>query len=121
MSWTYHQKTGALMPPNSTNAVGEGYSGTGVGRNNPALEWMPEVGPIPAGLWTIGPMNSNHPHLGPDVMALTPVGHDAHLRTDFFMHGNNITNDASKGCIIQAHGVRMMVNSSTDKQLLVVV
>jgi hypothetical protein len=120
MAHTYHQKNGEWFTPKARNPIGEGYSGTGVGRNAPALEWMHDVGPIPAGEWLIGPMNSDHPHLGPDVMALTPVGHDAHGRTDFFIHGNNSTNDASHGCIIQLHGVRMAINSSDDKKLLVV-
>jgi len=53
------------------------------------------------------------------LMKLTPVGHDAHGRTDFRIHGDNQTGDASHGCIIMAHGVREVISHSDDNELMV--
>lgn len=118
MSWTYIQSTGAMKFKNSIQ--GEGYSGHGVGRNNPSLEWMHDVGPIPAGKWKIEKPAYNDTHLGPCVMKLEPVGHDAHGRTDFRIHGNNQTNDASHGCIILGPATREMIAHSDDIDLQVI-
>lgn len=99
--------------------VARGYSGTGLGRNNPTLEWKPNVGPIPRGHYTVGP-SFDHPYLGPCVMRLTPVGHGACGRTDLECHGNNTANDASHGCLILDHPFRVELAESEDKELEVV-
>ena len=121
MSWLYIQTTGELIRNGQT--AGTGYSGNGMtpatGRNNPALEFIRNVGPIPAGRYEIGPAH-NSPNTGPKTMNLTPVGHDAYLRTDFRMHGNNATNNASEGCIIMPPDVRQQVIDSNDTDLIVV-
>ena len=92
--------------------VGTGYSGHAEGRNNPAMQNVHNIGPIPRGLYAIGPAHDTPTH-GPHVMALTPVG--------FLMHGDNVRHDASQGCIIMLRTVRDLVSSSVDKQLTVVV
>ncbi len=38
---------------------------------------------------------------------LAPKGHDAHGRSGFQIHGNNVKNDASRGCIIMDFPVRI--------------
>lgn len=118
MTWTYNSLSGAISYKGAVQ--GQGYSGFGTGRNNPAMEAVADVGPIPAGKWFIVTPAYDDPHLGPCVMKLAPLDHDAHGRTLFRIHGNNITNDASHGCIILSHAVREMIANSTDHLLEVV-
>jgi hypothetical protein len=121
MPWTYSQSTGQLR--HNGRLIATGYSGAGhnaaSGRNNPALQGVRDVGPIPQGLYAIG-RPYRHARLGPHVMNLDPVGHDALGRTDFRIHGNNPTNDASQGCIILNRPVRQRISRSGDGQLLVI-
>lgn len=120
MSWKYDQSTGDLHDP-SGGFVGTGYSGAGrtleEGRNNPAMEADPGKGPIPAGLWSIGAPVDHPDTIGPYAMPLTPVGHDAHGRSAFFIHGNNKTDNASHGCVILAPAMRHAIWNSGDHTL----
>jgi Protein of unknown function (DUF2778) len=98
--FTYEQTTGRFSQDG--NLVGIGYSGNTAGLNNPAEERTPDVGPIPAGNWTIGPAHTDG-HLGPVVMNLDPVPpFDAFGRTLFRIHGDNdlMNHSASDGCIV---------------------
>ena len=121
MTWRYDQSTGDLTHDGAF--VGTGYSGAGrtlaEGRNNPAMEAEKKKGPIPAGDWTIGAARKSD-HTGPVSMDLTPVGHDAHGRTEFMIHGNNTADNASEGCIIMARGIRDEIAASADRDLEVV-
>ncbi len=99
--------------------MGQGYSGTGGGRDNPDMETRGFEGPIPRGTYDIG-ASRRHSSLGPEVMNLDPVGHMAHGRTDFRIHGNNAANDASEGCIVLPPNVRRLIAGSADKRLEVV-
>jgi hypothetical protein len=119
--WTYSQSTGQLRHDGTLK--GGGYSGRNVpdgpqGRNNPDLESLPDVGPIPRGGYMIGDPIVVARH-APPVFALTPKGHDAHGRTSFLIHGNNVQNDASHGCIILDYPVRTAINESlqTDRAI----
>jgi len=120
--WTYQQSTGKLTDP--TGAwIGTGYSGHGEGLNNPAMEADPGVGPIPAGIWDIGPALDPPDHLGPIAMPLTPLpGFDPHGRSAFFIHGDNAAGDesASHGCIVIQRADREQVDASDDCRLLVI-
>jgi len=115
--YTYTQTTGAL--DRDGQKIGMGYSGHADGRNNPALQAVHDTGPIPQGLYQIGPPHDTPTH-GPHVMALTPVGHNALGRSGFLMHGDNVKHDASLGCIIMPRDVRNSVSGSGDDQLTVV-
>jgi hypothetical protein len=114
--WTYDQSTGDLLDPDG-RFVGTGYSGAGRkladGRNNGKLEAEVGKGPIPRGLWRIGPSRT-HPQLGPIAMPLTPVEHDAHGRSGFYIHGDNTAGDASHGCVILGRAFRQIINSSPE-------
>lgn len=120
MTWSYSQTSGQL----NWNSVyiGTGYAGAGLsaetGRNNPAMQNVPNQGPIPTGQYQIGPAY-NHPHKGPTCMNLTPVGHNALGRSGFMIHGNNVQNDASQGCIILGPQIRQQIANSGDSVLLV--
>lgn len=117
--WTYHQSTGALHRDDG-QLVMVGYSGHAEGLNNPDLEHVRNVGPIPRGDWTIGKA-FHHPSKGPVCMRLTPAG-DIHGRDGFLCHGDNNKGDrsASNGCIIMPRAVRNAIDKSPDKHLRVV-
>lgn len=118
--WTYQQGTGRLSRNEQPVAIG--YSGFGEGKNNPALQGVPDIGPIPRGDYTIGPpecVDVPGPH-GPYVLRLTPhqpVGG----RDGFLIHGDSIEHpgQASHGCIILARGFRSLIVTSRDTLLRV--
>jgi hypothetical protein len=121
MPWTYSQSTGQLHRDGAI--VGTGYSGAGTttatGRNNGAMQAVANAGPIPTGQYAISGLH-NSAQTGPNVMDLTPVGHNAFGRTSFQIHGNNAANNASHGCIILPPAVRLQIGNSGDTVLNVV-
>jgi Tlde1 domain len=130
MPWVYHQSTGLLeyraphsgptAPP--AHRVGHGYSGAPGAVNNPDMEAIHNVGPIPRGRWRIGPLEPHHGRRGPNVMSLTPIGHDAHTRFGFLIHGDNSLENrsASDGCVILGPDIRLRIGHSHDRLLEVV-
>lgn len=98
---------------------GLGYSGRGSARNNGAMEHIANVGPIPRGKYKIGPAHDTL-RLGPIVFNLEPVGHDAHGRTLFRIHGDNMAHDASHGCIIAGRSIRERIAADKETELEVV-
>ena len=77
-TWTYAQKTGELQQDG--HHVSTGYSGASDGKNNPTMENVPNVGPIPRGDWTIsGPPSDSKDH-GPYVLRLNPEASTPHAR-----------------------------------------
>jgi len=120
MSWTYHQSTGVLE--HNGQPVATGYSGAPGSVNNPDQEAVHNVGPIPRGAYTIGPLEAHHGHLGPNVLHLTPFGHQAHGRTRIYIHGDNSLGNrsASEGCVILPPAVRTSIGNSRDNTLEVV-
>jgi|GEM_PF-487572 len=117
----YQQSTGRLTDPMG-ELVGIGYSGNGIGLNNPKLQGTPMEGPIPQGDYEIGPAHT-HPRLGALAMALTPRG-DQELfgRSGFFIHGDNQLMDhtASEGCIILPRQTRALLAVSERRRLRVI-
>jgi hypothetical protein len=85
-AWTYAQKTGELQQDGKPMATG--YSGAGPGKNNPDMERVPNVGPIPQGGWTIAGPPIDTPNHGPYVLKLRP-GADTQTfgRTGFLIQG----------------------------------
>lgn len=123
LDWEFSQSTGKITHVNSngdSTNVGTGYAGHGDGRNNPAMQDVPNVGPIPQGTYNIGPGHYS-PNTGPNTMNLTPdPGTDTFGRDLFRIHGNNSTNDASHGCVIANPNIRNQINNSSDRVLRVV-
>ena len=110
MDVRYDQATGAIALcdfEDGTAIIARGYSGKGRFRNEPSYEDRVAEGPIPRGLWRMD-FASQHPRLGPVCIRLDPVGHTAHGRTGFFIHGDNATRsgNASSGCIILERSAR---------------
>ena len=117
--WKWDQSAGELS--RNGKFIARGYSGANIGKNNPDLESKVATGPIPRGVWKIhAPRNSAN--VGPFAMPLTPVGHKAHGRSAFMIHGDSAKKpgQASKGCIILPRNVREMIWNSGDHDLTVV-
>lgn len=120
MSWTYQQSTGEMTSPEG--AIYNGYSGHGEGENNSSMQNIPRIGPIPRGVYTIGPAYHD-PKKGPCVMRLTPdPDNEMFGRAGFLIHGDNPKQDdsASEGCIIMGPVTRPKIAASEDKDLTVI-
>jgi hypothetical protein len=120
--WIFEQSTGILIDPAGNRLSPAGYAGNGVGKNNPSMQDVENVGPIPEGLFNIGPAYT-HPILGALTMNLTPQpGTNMLGRFAFRMHGDSKENpgNASDGCIVEEHQNRVEVSLSTDRLLKVV-
>ena len=119
--WTYSQQTGKLTSEDGS-IRGVGYSGRGADLNNPAGEADVGQGPIPEGMWTIGPFFSDPGGKGPIVCRLTPEdGTETFGRSGFMIHGDNSESNhtASEGCIILARLLRVAIEVSGDNSLQV--
>jgi Protein of unknown function (DUF2778) len=120
-AWTYSQKSGQL--DQDGNKVAIGYSGAANGKNNPELQNVHNLGPIPQGDWTItGPPADTKTH-GPYVLRLTPEPEtETFGRSGFLMHGDSKEHPgtASQGCIVVPRAVREQVWKSGDRDLKVV-
>ena len=120
MSWQYSQTTGQLT--RDGKLVATGYAGKGAGKNNPKVEHLRDTGPLPRGRYRIG-RPYEHSKLGPHVMNLQPIGHAAHGRTAFRIHGESTSRPgaASDGCIILSpRNIRQQISASGDNELIVV-
>lgn len=97
------------------------YSGYGAGLNNPALEAVPNNGPIPRGEWHVFEWCDHYEDKGPVVARLSPVGFDPHGRSGFLCHGDNSAQNhtASHGCIIANRDAREAWRASSDTHLTV--
>lgn len=121
--WVYSQKNGKLF--HNDTLVGIGYAGAfGPTQNNPDAQCLIKLGPLPRGLYMIGPAYV-HPHLGPVTMNLTPdLANDMcdPPRAFFRIHPDSVAapGHGSEGCICMARAIRVQVDSSTDKRLQVI-
>jgi hypothetical protein len=98
---TYDQPTGTLAT-DFPRRVFVGYSGHGLGKNNPALQSLPRVGPVPQGTYAVS-NPFTHPEKGRLCFRLVPMsGNHMFGRSGFLIHGDSIRHpgDASEGCII---------------------
>ncbi len=126
MAWRYDQSSGELT--RDGKFISKGYSGKGRGKNNPSLQGVPGIGPIPAGQWKLVEFY-NSANVGPAAIVLHAVdaqpGDDTHQPTGrgaFRIHGDSIRapGTASKGCIILPRSVRDLMWRSGDHDLKVV-
>jgi hypothetical protein len=122
--WTYEQRTGILR--HNGQAIATGYAGRDtpevMGKDNPTAQNVPDIGPLPQGLYTIGPLE-NVPGLGQDVMPLWPSPKNQMFgRSGFFIHDDlvNAPGTASHGCIVLYLPIRLSIARSGDNQLTVV-
>jgi Protein of unknown function (DUF2778) len=118
--WCFSQSSGIMR--RDDEVIGTAYSGFGPGRNNPAMEQVKDMGPIPQGLYEIGEPFDTETH-GPFVMRLLPIGPTYTFgRSGFLIHGDSLEfpGKASHGCIVAARRVREAVAQSGDNQLTVI-
>ena len=116
MAWVYYQKTGKLEYKG--HHIATGYSGAPGHKNDPSSESKKDLGPIPRGVYSLhSPINS--PRTGPYAIPLSPIGHSAHGRTHFQIHGDSRRNPgtASSGCIILPRSVREKIWKSGVKTI----
>ncbi|HUD64672.1 MAG TPA: tlde1 domain-containing protein [Candidatus Sulfotelmatobacter sp.] len=124
--WLYEQATGKLFDQDG-ELVGAGYSGGNCGqnpegKNNPAMQKIHCVGPLPIGVYTISPPEDTVTH-GPFVLPLTPYPTNFMFgRSGFLIHGDSVLRpgDASEGCIIMPRAVRERIWQSHDYSLQVI-
>ena len=123
----YSQSTGIWTMPNGTTF--QGWAGNTTGMNNPAMQNVKDVGPLPQGFYTIGPWQDgimygpSFARLGPFITRLTPDPENEMFgRNDFCCHGANAANQSmsSDGCIIQNRPAREAIASSGENRLQVV-
>jgi len=119
----WSQSKGELRRFDEPRVLASGYAGTGEGRNNPALQSVRGVGPLPLGFWRIGKAY-NSVNTGPVTIPLYKLddkpGDDIDAvtgRSAFRVHGNNARNDASRGCIILDRPARIAMDEATDEIL----
>ncbi|HVM95109.1 MAG TPA: tlde1 domain-containing protein [Candidatus Acidoferrales bacterium] len=121
MTWSYNSERGLCFQDGILR--GTGYSGHGEGLNNPAMEAVHGVGPIPRGDYKIVRWDDMHGKLGPLVAILEPVApFNAYGRTLLRIHGDNELQNqsASDGCVILGHWVRDQMMKSGDADFRVV-
>ena|ERR1035437_5329862 len=100
-----------------------GYSGAGAGKNNPAMQKVYDVGPIPRGKYLIDVPVDTVTH-GPYVLRLEPDDRNVMFgRAGFLIHGDSVVNpgSASEGCIIMPRFARERIWESLDHELEVVI
>jgi len=124
--WTWDQSAGTLS--HNGSRISSGYAGKGRGRNNPALQGVAGVGPLPRGHYRIGTPRTSQ-RTGPYAMDLYPIDatpndtrHDTTGRSAFQIHGDSVRapGTASSGCIILPRVIRERIWKSGDHDLEVV-
>ena len=118
--WQFVQSTGNVSRDGVI--VAQGWAGQGEGRNNPELQCVPNLGPLPRGLYAITAPYLN-PHTGPYTMNLVPdVGNQMCGRGDFRIHGAAYQHPelSSHGCIILVRPIREQIWASNDHNITVV-
>jgi hypothetical protein len=110
MNLTYRQQTGQMV---GFEFGAQGYSGNGKGLNNPAMQDVHGVGPLPQGDYTIEPPHDDA-KVGPFAMRLVPAATNTMFgRGDFLIHGDNAQENhtASEGCIIMSRDARVAIGA----------
>lgn len=102
--------------------IGSAYAGNGAGKNNPAMQDVKDVGPLPCGFYTIGdPVEDVI--TGHYTLPLTPdPDTEMHGRDEMKCHGENPAHpgQSSDGCIVAPLPLRMEIHESADTRLQVV-
>lgn len=116
---TYSQAAGTLLAPDGFLAVG--YAGYETGKNNPTMQHVPDVGPLPRGLYRIVGEPFEHERCGQFCLRLEPdAANEMFGRAGFLLHGDNGKGTASHGCIVQDRKSRELVWSEGYREIEVV-
>ncbi len=120
MSWIWTQQAGELWW--NGKLISKGYAGKGRGKNNPALQAVKGIGPIPQGIWKMVGVRDS-PNTGRFTISLVAQDgnqddiHQPTGRSAFRVHGDSIKNPgtASRGCIVLPRGIREKMWYSGDR------
>ena len=118
--WVYESSSGSTFRPDGT-LLCVAYSGHGDGLNNPAMQAIPNIGPIPTGEYTLSPFFT-HPRLGKLVARFMPKSdNDECHRSGIDLHGDNQYRDhtGSEGCVVMDEPYRLEISQSLDTDWLV--
>jgi len=121
LSWKYYSLSGQILAPSGAY-LGTGYAGNGKGLNNPDLQYLHNIGPIPRGAWDIGEFFDDEEGKGPVVAHLEPCdGTETYGRSGFMIHGDTAAanHTASEGCIVAPRFIRDAIRLSPVKLLTV--
>ncbi len=103
--------------------VALGWAGHGEGKNNPAMQSVKNTGPLPQGLYRVGPWEDQHPGLGPIVASLIQVDGETFGRSAFYFHGPALDTtkfgQESKGCIVVPRAGRLKVKEKAPEGSIV--
>lgn len=115
----FKQDTGQFRRNNyPLTLLGKGYAGRDKGYNNPDMEGVKGIGPLPKGFYFPEELFEEHPTVGKYAIRLRPddetrakilaYGRDP---DSFFMHGDSKEHPglASHGCIVEQRPVRETV------------
>jgi len=120
--WNYDQQSGVIY--HDAAPVEKGYAGHGDGYNNPDMQDVHDVGPLPRGRYIIGNPRDGGPH-GPFVLPLAPdPSNQMFGRSAFLIHGDKKSGppkSASNGCIILSRPTREKIAASGDRELIVAI
>ena len=123
---TFSQSTGVFTLSDGTKFTG--HAGQGAGLNNPAAQDQPGIGPLPQGIYALGPWRDGRAYgpsfarLGPFITRLEPASaNEMFGRSDFCIHGGDGSNPPtdSEGCIVLFRAAREAIAASGETQLLV--
>jgi hypothetical protein len=117
---TFHQRSGKTF--RDTELIATGWAGQREGINNPDLQNVSNIGPLPRGFYDIGPAYT-HPQLGPLVMNLAPdPSNEMFGRSAFRIHGASSEHPevSSKGCIVLPRYARQHIIITGDRRLQVI-
>lgn len=125
--WVFESSTGKLFNPDGTFAA-SGYAGGNCGKNpegvnNPDMQNVHDIGPLPEGVYTFGKPIEVHPKLGKFCIPLiSDKNNQMFGRSAFYMHGDkaSVIRAASEGCIIMLNAIRRACAASPDQQIRVV-
>lgn len=120
--FTFEIHTGRLYDRNLRLVADGLFSGHGNGMNNPAMQAVRGVGPLPVGVYRVGPLMDGG-HLGPNVMRLTQTFGVSYGRSGFYIHGASAIHPSmsSDGCIIAPPGLRERIDAQCGPDRLLAV
>lgn len=119
MNLLFIQSTGALYRDGTL--LDMAYAGHAAGVNNPALQNVRIVGPLPCGWYTTGAAKQGT-KLGPNAIPLTPDDEKVMFgRSAFYIHADNAKRDhsASEGCIVAGNSARALIAKEPGSRLQV--
>src|ERR1017187_3142261 len=120
--WEYQQTAHTILRPDGSVLTNQSYSGHGAGLNNPAMQNIPNVGPIPQGPYTLSPFFT-HPLLGKLVARFMPKpGNTECGRSGCDLHGDNqyLNPRGMGGGGVVGEPYRLEISQSADTDWMVI-